>query len=48
MKQELGEDDVKVVITGGMANIIYEFLDNSYIHDDNLLLDGLFEASKIL
>lgn len=48
MKEELGEDDVKVIITGGMSNILYEFLDKSYIHDDNLLLDGLYEASKIL
>lgn len=52
IKKELGEDNIKdnikVIITGGMANVILNYLDGEYIHDDNLLLDGLFEASKIL
>lgn len=48
IKKELNEDNIKVIITGGMANVIYEFLEGDYIHDDNLLLDGLNEASKIL
>lgn len=48
IKKELNEDNVKVIITGGMANELYEFFEDKYIHDDNLLLDGLYEASKIL
>lgn len=48
MCEEMNEENVKVIITGGMANVIIDYLEGDYIHDDNLLLDGLYEASKIL
>ena len=39
IKQDYG--DMKVVVTGGIVNTLKEFLDSSYIIDNDLLMDGL-------
>lgn len=49
MKKELNEDKVNVIITGGVANVIYPYINiDGLIHDENLILDGLYKASLIL
>ena len=40
IKKEMGED-INVVITGGEAKIIFPFLEEKAIYDENLILDGL-------
>lgn len=46
-KKELNQDDVKVIMTGGVSKI-YKNLVNDYIYDENLLLEGLNEIYKKL
>jgi len=43
MKKEIGEDanEVKVVLTGGEARFIMKFLEEKYIYDEDLIMDGL-------
>ncbi len=41
MKQELKDDEVKIILTGGYANIIKEELNINYIYDENILIEGL-------
>lgn len=47
MKEELNEEDVKVIITGG-ASKIYKKLFRDYIYDEQLLLDGLYAIYNIV
>ena len=46
-KKELDNEDVKVIMTGGISKI-YMNLFNEYIYDENLLLEGLKEIYKKL
>jgi type III pantothenate kinase len=41
IKAELGTDDVKVVLTGGLASTIKPLLETKVIDDSNLVIDGL-------
>lgn len=41
MKKEIGLNDVKVVLTGGEARIIKNYLEEEVIYDEELLLEGL-------
>ncbi len=45
--QELNQENVKVIITGGISKI-YQSLFTNYIYDENLLLDGLYEIYQKL
>ncbi len=47
MKEELNEEDVKVIVTGG-ASKIYKTLFANYIYDERLLLDGLYEIYQMI
>ena len=39
-KKELNQENVKVIMTGGVSKI-YKKLITDYIYDENLLLEGL-------
>jgi len=41
MKKEINIDNINVVLTGGEAKIIKDFLEEKVIYDDDLLLEGL-------
>lgn len=41
IKEESGINDIKVIITGGIASFLHPYI-NSSIYDENLLLDGLY------
>lgn len=41
MKKELNEEDVKVVLTGGLASLVDDVLETEHYTDPNLLIDGL-------
>ena len=43
--KELNEENVKVIMTGGISKIYQELL-SDYIYDENLLLEGLNEIYK--
>ena len=45
--KELNQENVKVIMTGGISKI-YQDLFPDYIYDDNLLLEGLFEIYQKL
>lgn len=44
---ELNEENVKVIMTGGISKV-YQKLLNNYIYDENLLLEGLNEIYKTI
>lgn len=41
IKQELGLNDVKVILTGGLANIIKDSLQTNVYYEPNILIEGL-------
>ncbi|MBS5852030.1 MAG: type III pantothenate kinase [Staphylococcus sp.] len=41
-KNELGLDNVNIILTGGYAKVIKDLLEIDCIYDENILLDGLF------
>ena len=47
MKQELNEENIKVIMTGGISKV-YKKLFNEYIYDENLLLEGLYEIYNLI
>ena len=40
--REYGFDDLKVVITGGLSEVVAQWIDADVIRDPNLLMKGLF------
>lgn len=42
MKKELNQDNVKVVLTGGYAPVVKDYLNTPVIYDENVLLEGLY------
>lgn len=41
-KEELGTDDVNLILTGGYSVIIKDYLESKVIYDSNILLTGLY------
>lgn len=41
MKKEIGLDNIRVVLTGGEAQLIKNYLEEQVFYDENLLLEGL-------
>lgn len=42
-KQELKEENAKMILTGGYSKIIKDHLKNDFIYDENILLEGLYQ-----
>lgn len=45
-KKELNVDNINVVLTGGYSSIVKDHLNTKVIHNENILLEGLYEIYK--
>lgn len=41
MKEEIGLDNIKVVLTGGEAKMLHQYLEEDVIYDENIIIEGL-------
>jgi type III pantothenate kinase len=47
IQRELGDDDIQVVTTGGLATLVHPYIHGNPIHHPDLILDGLIQILKM-